>query len=192
MRPRRGGRGGVGRGIRWWAAVVLAVIAVLVPGLAAAQTVPVVALLEDPESYADQLVTVEGELVGDYGFRADGWVWTQLNGDPYAFAPLREGGRRAGTNVGVGVRIPTSLVAGLDSPGRYHTRGPIVAATGLWRYHDPDRQGESYLQILELDVLEPGRGLDQGLNPGALALGILLLVVAGALWRSRRRRGRPG
>lgn len=50
-------------------------------------------------------VTVQGELIGDYGrdpvrhtrsrgFRSDGWMWTQLNGDPCVTDPIGEGGPR--------------------------------------------------------------------------------------------------
>ncbi|VAW08972.1 hypothetical protein MNBD_ACTINO01-1095, partial [hydrothermal vent metagenome] len=55
---------------------------------AQAVTVSVVELLEDAEVYAGQEVTVIGELIGDYGFRSDGTMWTQLNGDSYAIRPI--------------------------------------------------------------------------------------------------------
>jgi hypothetical protein len=57
---------------------------------------------------------VKGELVGDYGFRDDGWMWTQINGDSYARSPIRDGGEPVGGNTEIAVRMPTGLGEGLD------------------------------------------------------------------------------
>lgn len=133
-------------------------------------------------------VTVRGELVGDFQRRSEA-VWSQLNGDAYVDAPLLEAGR-AGANVGVGIRIPNELFEslGVGKPGGYRVRGPVVAVTGAWRYHDPDRSGESYLDVTEITLLEPERHLTEGIRWWALALGVALLAI-GALPVIRRRRG---
>jgi hypothetical protein len=81
--------------------------------------------------FADEDGVVSGELVGDYGFRADGWMWTQLNSDVYSSKPLRESGSLEGGNVAIGVRIPVDMASGLDSPGSYRQRGPLVTMTGV-------------------------------------------------------------
>jgi hypothetical protein len=31
----------------------------------------------------------------------------------------------------------------------------------VWHHHDPDRGGESYLEVVGLDVIEEGRALSQ-------------------------------
>ncbi len=167
--------------------VVLALIAVVFVVTAPARAqdaVNVADLLADPARYVE--VTVIGELIGDYGERRDGQVWTQVNGDDYVTAPLLEDGVLAGANAGIGARIPGELVAGLDPPGGYRQRGPLVRLTGEWRYHDARRGGESYLQVRALTVLEPGRSLDEGVSWPAFGAGVALLGIAGAVGLRRR------
>ena len=130
-------------------------------------------------------VTVEGELVGDYGFRGDGFMWTQLNDDSYARAADRRRRSAPGGNVGIGVRMP------VDTLGRWNSTQP--AGTGLrdrWcsspgsgRYHDPDRGGESYLEVASLVVIEHGRRLQEGPDWAVFSLGIGLIGVTLVMWR---------
>lgn len=132
-------------------------------------------------------VRVAGELIGDYGFRGDGWVWSQLNGDSYATKPVLEGGRLTGSNTGIGIRIPEELVVDLEPPGGYRRRGPLVEVVGTWVFHDPDRGGESYLSAESIVVIEPGRIVGEGPDLVPLALGGALLVLSVGLWSSRPR-----
>ena len=133
-------------------------------------------------------ISVRGELVGDFQ-RRGGWVWVQLNDDPYVDAPLRDGGTAAGSNVGVGVRIATGAFDGLEvtDPGGYRVRGPIVRVVGVWRHHDASRGGESYFDAASVDLLSGEHQLEEGAHGVALLAGIVLLVIAGlgALWRRR-------
>jgi hypothetical protein len=145
-------------------------------------------LLADPESYSGQTVAVRGELVGDFGERADGTVWTQLNGDPYAEAPLRSGGGLAGSNLGIGVRFPQEVWPGFDSPGGYRVRGPVVEVTGVWRFHDPDRGGETYLDATDVVLLSAPAALEEGVRWLPLALGLGFLGSAGVVALAARRR----
>ena len=177
-------------------AVLMAVVLGLgrAPAVAAQATEPagavpvsVADLLADPESYA--VVVVRGELVGDFGERGDGTVWTQLNDDAYVEDPIPGGGSLAGANVGIGVRIPADLWPGFDRPGGYRARGPVVELRGTWRYHDPDRGGESYLDVTGLRLLEEPRGLEEGVDWLPLGLGAGLLALAGGVALLTRRRG---
>jgi len=156
------------------------------PAAAQEQTVPVTELLTAPARYDGAVITIEGELVGDYGYRASGIVWTQLNDDSYVRAPLVEGGALTGANTGVGLRIPAAEMNGLSPPGGYRIRGPIVRATGQWRFHDPNRQGETYLDVASLEVIESGKQLEEGPNGLAVILGAVLVLAAGATLAQRR------
>lgn len=160
----------------------------LVPGPAlAAEEVSVEELVEQAADLSGEEVTVEGELVGDYGFRDDGWMWTQLNGDVYVREPIREGGSPLGANIGIGVRMPIALAQDLDPPGRYRSRGPVVLASGTWKYHDPERQGESFLEVESLIVVEPGRRLGEEADWRVILSGALLIGGAAATWFARAR-----
>jgi hypothetical protein len=156
---------------------------------AVAVTVSAVELLEDGESFSGQEVTVVGELVGDYGFRSDGTMWTQLNSDSYAIRPIVEGGPLRGSNIGIGIRMPAELANDLDPPGRYRLVGPVVVVTGIWRYHDPQRQGESFLDVVSLSVEAPGRDLtehpDWAIYGTALAFALIGGGVGGVYVRER-------
>lgn len=174
----------------------LVVLSGLAAGSAVAQDVPssgdlvpVADLLADPTAFSDRRITIEGELVGDYGFRRDGFMWTQLNDDSYARRALVDGGPRTGANVGIGLRVPTVLAEGLDPVGGYRLEGPLVRATGYWRYHDPERGGESFFDAEALEVVKPGRRLEEGPDWIVFVGGVALLCVAGALWLTRRRSG---
>lgn len=160
----------------------LATVFLFIPDPAyAAEEVSVIEILELGAELAGEEVTVEGELVGDYGFRDNGWMWTQLNGDAYVYRPIREGGPALGANVGIAIRVPVELTEALDPPGRYRNRGPLVRVTGIWKYHDTTRPGESYLEVQSLTVTEPGRQLSESVNWIAVILGSLLLVGAGVI-----------
>jgi hypothetical protein len=173
--------------------MLLAAITMLVfllsgtPSARAGQVVPVSDLLADGAEFAGSEITLEGELVGDYGFRHDGFMWTQLNDDSYARRALVDGGPRAGANVGVGIRMPTVLAEGLPPVGGYRLAGPLVQATGVWRFHDPDRGGESFLDVSALTVLEDGRRLEEGPDWAVFVAGSLLLAVSFVMWWQRRR-----
>lgn len=163
-------------------ATFLAIAILFVPAPAfAAEEVSVPEILERGAELAGEEVSVEGELIGDYGFRDDGSMWTQLNGDAYVHRPIREGGPPLGANVGIAVRMPVELTGALDPPGRYRNRGPVVRVTGIWKYHDSRRSGESYLEVQTLTVTEPGRQLSEDVNWIAVILGALLLVGAGVI-----------
>lgn len=133
----------------------------------------------------DGPVVVVGELIGDFGFRSDGSMWTQLNGDSYAVDPVLDGGALTGGNIGVAVRIPEAAAVSLDAPGGYRVRGPIVELSGRWKYHDPDRGGESYLDVVSLSVVQPGHGLPEHPNYWIMGAGFGLI---GAALVSRRPR----
>lgn len=160
----------------------LATVFLFIPAPAsAAEEVSVPEILELGAELAGDEVTVEGELVGDYGFRDDSSMWTQLNGDAYVDRPLREGGSPVGANVGIAVRMPAELAEALDPPGGYRNRGPVVRVTGIWKYHDSTRPGESYLEVQSLTVTEPGRQLDEEVNWTAVTFGAVLLASAGVV-----------
>ncbi len=178
---------------RLLAAITLVLIAVAQPAAAAADDIDLADLLADPAAYADAQVALVGELIGDYGFRPDGTVWTQLNDDPYATAPLHAaGGTPSGGNVGVGIVGDRSMFHELDPPGRFDRVGPVVRAVGVWRYHDDARGGESYLELTDLEPIWPGYPIQQPLSRPVLivAIGlaaIAVLLLAGAVRKQRHR-----
>jgi hypothetical protein len=147
----------------------------------------------DPVSFDGQIVTVTGEIVGDYGRRSN-VVWVQVNDDGYGDRPLVETGELTGQNTGVGVRIPKDLFdEGWGRPGGYRTRGPIVEVTGIFRYADVDTGGDTFIEAAFIDLIEPSRPMDAPSADWALtALSAVALVAGAAMWaRARWRRLNP-
>ncbi len=163
----------------------LAALAVAAP--AAADLISAEDLLAESASWDGATVEVEGELVGDYGWRRDGTVWVQLNDDPYARRALVDGGALAGANVGIGVRMDASLAQPLGPIGQYRTEGPLVRVSGTWRHHDPERGGESYLDVEALTLVAPGRALREGPDWWALLAGAALILLGVGMEAQRRR-----
>lgn len=154
----------------------------------AQEAIPVEELTGAGASYDGLEVTVEGELVGDFGDRRDGTVWTQLNDDSYADNPLRESGTHDEGNTGIGVRISGDLKVELENPGGYRWRGPIVRASGIWHYHDSDRGGESYLEVTGIEILEQARLLEDTPEPIAWVVGGVLVLAAYVLYLRAERK----
>lgn len=170
--------------------VALALVALVgSAGPASAVEVDVSSLLADPASLNGVEITVDGELIGDF-MQRDEWVWVQLNGDSYAREPLGEGGQLGGSNLGIALRIPTAIfdAAGFETPGGYGVRGPVVRATGEWRFHDEARGGESFLAVTAVEVLERERRFDQPLPVGVLLIGLGLIAASGLIHGASRRR----
>jgi hypothetical protein len=162
-------------------ALLIAVLLV-VPTPASAGEVSVADLLADGAALEGEIITVEGELIGDFQRRNE-WVWVQLNDDSYVESPILDGGRLTGANLGIALRFSRALfdAAGFDEPGRYGVRGPVARVTGVWRYHDEDRGGESYLDAVSFEVVERERRFDEELPLGVLLLGLALLVAGGGI-----------
>ena len=165
-------------------------LSLAMPAVADVAVVDVAELLRDPASYTAPGVAevrVRGELVGDFGHRQDA-VWTQLNQDSYSAAPIRTGGPLAGGNQGIGVRIPLAIWQDPGAPGDYRHRGAIVEVVGVWRYHDPDRAGESYLDATGFTIVDPPAPLGEEFPWSRLLVGGALLIGAGVIAASSRKR----
>jgi hypothetical protein len=75
--------------------------------------------------------------------------------------------------------MPASLARDLDPPGRYRLVGPVVAVTGVWKYHDPERQGESYLDVSSIAIQAPGRDLSEHPNWAIYGAAFAFITIAG-------------
>ena len=89
--------------------------------------------------------------------------------------------------MGIGVRMPVEMAIGLDSPGGYRQRGPVVTMTGIWKYHDEARQGESYFEAVALVIVEEGRPITQDVSWTTILAGPGLVLISAVLWRTGSR-----
>lgn len=168
------------------AALTLTGLLLLAAPAAAQEVVPVSTLLALSDEYDQQVVTVRGELVGDYGERGD-ITWVQLNDDAYVEAPLGRSGRLGGTNTGIGVRISGSVPDAFGEPGRHGVRGPVVEVVGVFRNLDPALGGLTFIEAVEVDLIAPAEPVaGPGVDLPALIAGAVL-TVAGLLTLALRR-----
>lgn len=174
---------------------LLLLLTALVIGPAAtagADDVSIADLVADSAAYDSAIVgdvTIEGELIGDFQRRGE-YVWVQINGDAYAQRALLDGGDRAGGNIGIGARIPVGLFDGLgvQTPGGYRVRGPVVSLTGRWHHHDESRGGESWFETADAVVIAPEHHLDEPIDWTVMSIGLLLLAISAGVTVVTRRR----
>jgi len=158
-----------------------------VPAAALAdETVPVSSLLANPGAFDQTVVTVRGEIVGDYGRRGD-IVWVQVNDDPYVDLPLVQRTHPVGTNTGIAVRYPVAMQGDFGRPGVYRIRGPIVQVTGIFRHLDPETGGITYIQATDLTLLSASERVPIPAASPVPALVGAVLTLGGLYAMSRRR-----
>jgi hypothetical protein len=158
----------------------IALACFLLPATAASgqEQVEVSTLLSQSDTYDQQIVTIRGEIVGDYGDRGD-VVWVQVNDDPYVDQPLAADGRLAGTNTGISVRLSDGIPADFGPPGGYGIRGPIVEVTGVFRDLDPDLGGITFVEAVDVVLVSPAESFPEpGPDTAAAIAGATLTALA--------------
>ncbi|MEX1004305.1 MAG: hypothetical protein WD990_13355 [Acidimicrobiia bacterium] len=158
----------------------VALMCFLLPAAAAhaQEELAVSTLLAQPDVYNQQIVTIRGEIVGDYGDRGD-VVWVQLNDDPYVDQPFAEEGRLAGTNTGISVRLNGGVPAEFGPPGGYGIRGPIIEVTGVFRDLDPELGGLTFVEATAVALVSPAEAFaEPGPDTAAAVTGATLTAIA--------------
>lgn len=177
------------------AALAIALVAIPAAPALAQDVTEVSNLLALPDEFDQQIVTIRGEIVGDYGVRTD-VVWVQVNDDPYVDEPLAVNGRLAGTNTGISVRLSGEVPPAFGSPGGHGVRGPIVEITGVFRDLDPTLGGLTYIEATDVELVARSERLpESGASTAATVAGAVLTVL-GLLALAQRRdllrpRGHP-
>lgn len=166
----------------------LALVCFLLPATPALgqEEVEVSTLLAQPDEYDQQIVTIRGEIVGDYGDRGD-VVWVQVNDDPYVDQPFAEDERLAGTNTGISVQLSGGVPADFGPPGGYGVRGPIVVITGVFRDLDPDLGGLTFVEAAEVELVSPAETFPEPGPDTAAAVAGAALTAAALLAMAHRR-----
>lgn len=155
-------------------------------GASAQELVPVSALIESPESFDGDVLTIRGEIVGDFGVRSD-TVWVQVNDDAYVDRPLLDRDRPAGGNTGIAVRYARDAHQAFGDPGGYGVRGPVVEVTGVFHHLDPESGGLTFVDAVEIDLVSASTPVETPPATGwHVAVGSVLAIVSLALMAQRR------
>lgn len=154
----------------------------------AAARVTSTAVLACPSAYDGRTIVYVGEVVGDM-MRRDGGAWVLVNDDAYALevGPLPLHSARRGTNQGLSVWLPDTMLDRIGALGRPGQRGDVVAVTGLVRRVDQAAGGALTLRAEQVELLAPAVRREDPLEPRQLALALGLVVVAAVLEVLRRR-----
>ncbi len=174
----------------WLALLPLMVLAALLlaPQRAlAAERISVKDLTESPEKYDGQMVTIEGEVIGDIMLRGDA-AWITVNDDPYITLEAQEDRLRAGFNIGIGVWLPSSEAEKVKVLGGYKNVGDRVTVTGVFHRADGEHGGDTDIVAQSLVVLEKGKPVSRPLTLVRWIVLAALAVLAILLWRIRRGR----
>lgn len=143
-------------------------------------------LLADPGIYDQHVVTIVGEIVGDYGERGD-VIWVQVNDDPYVDRPLAQWGRLAGGNNGISVRLEDVSLEDFGPPGGHGVRGPVVQVTGVFHHIDPERGGLIFIEAADVVLVDASVAIPADeMNVASLVIGAIL-TTAGLLTMAHRR-----
>lgn len=144
----------------------------------AAPLVPIGDLIEKAAQYDGQMVTVEGEAVGDLMLRGShGWVnISDPTGD-------------------LGLYAPTDLLRQIGHVGRYRSKGDRVRASGRFHRADTQHGGDMDLHVESLRVVGMGGRVVHPVSPRRLwvtGLAVALALAVSYLFRLRTHARRAG
>lgn len=166
------------------AGIVLALGAGMTAG--AADTVSIVALIDNMKKYDDKVVTIQGEAIGDLMVRGVN-AWITVNDDAYSKTSIEEGGPLVGmSNAGIGVWIPEQQGHKINVFGGWKNKGAIVRVTGVFHRACPEHGGDTDIHADLVDVVAPGRPFSKPFKWVELFVIVTLAVVIAVLWNVRR------
>lgn len=131
-------------------------------------------LIEGGAKYDGQVVTIQGEVIGDIMCRG-AHTWINVHDGPFTT---------------IGVWGPSNLFQGISVTGAYKTKGYVVRITGTFRRDDPAQGGEMDIQASAIEVVSQGAPISHPIARHRIvlgALGILSACMLGVLYlRSSR------
>jgi len=169
--------------------VALISLAFLFPGNARADDrVSIVDLIENMKKYNGEVVTIEGEAIGDIMVRGD-YAWITVNDDAYSRKSLEEGGEFVGmSNAGIGVWLPKGDTETIGILGGYKNKGARVSVTGVFNRACHEHGGDTDIHAQRIGLVGKGYRFDHPLAYGQLFAAIALAAACAFLWNVRRNR----
>lgn len=143
-------------------------------------------LLSCPRAYDGKLVRYTGEPVGEVLERGD-HAWVQLNDGAYSqTAPLPLRPDFAGSNAGIGARLPEDGVEEITHVGGPRRRGDIVAVEGRFHRALPDTADTMAIDADRVQRLRSGERIEHRVLPDRRLAGITLGGLAAAMVLAER------
>jgi len=145
--------------------LLIAIIAVSNPALAAAGSVTSTDLIEKAKELDGQVVVFTGEVIGDIMVRGD-HTWINIS----------DGGNA------VGIWVQNEDMQGITLPGRYGVHGDEVSITGTFRRACPEHGGDLDIHATSVQVLDKGYAIAQEITPIKVAFAAVLLPASAFLF----------
>jgi len=156
-------------------ALIAMVVLLFSSTIASAETSKLEDLVNSSAAYDGQLVTVQGEVVGDVMIRGD-YAWINITDE----------------GVAIGIYAPAELVRELV-PGRFNTRGDQVRITGFFYRSCPEHGGDMDIHLTTVRVVQQHHSVEHALQRWKFTLAGILALGYGAILTEKylRKRRQP-
>jgi len=131
----------------------------------AAENVSSVQLIGNTKEYDGKQVTYRGEAIGEVMKRGD-FAWVNLHD---------------GVNA-IGVWVHFSLTKAIIYTGSYKVKGDIIEVSGIFNRACPEHGGDLDIHAKTLRKIEPGRRVEESVNPAKKNLALILSGVLLIVW----------
>ena len=117
------------------------------------------------KDFHGQLISFQGEAIGDLINSSDGRIWLTLRDQRAA----------------IGVIIDVQMAAQISNLGRYQVEGTTVEITGVFHLACDEHDGPTDVHATSLTVVSPGGVVPQTFNFNLLLFGLVLALAGGIL-----------
>lgn len=139
-------------------------------------------LIEHPKTWDGQIIPFKGEAIGEAMLRGT-YAWIHVNDDAYYLKNVEEGAGLGGYNSGMAIYLPSDLAEKIGTFGDYKHEGDIVEVLGTFNAACSQHGGDMDIHATRLAVIAPGRHAIDHVRLWKVALAIVLVVIALALWQ---------
>lgn len=143
-------------------------------------------LVNKPKAWDGRRITFQGEALTQAMYRGD-YAWIHLNDDAYYLKNVEEGSTLGGYNSGHAVWIPAEQAREIGIFGDYTHEGDVVEVTGVFNAACGQHGGDMDIHADALDVVTPGRVVDEVVHPVKAGLAAGLTLLAALMWFVQRR-----
>lgn len=151
-------------------------------------TVTTTQLIDDMKKYDGEVVSIQGEAVGDLLLRGH-FAWITVNDDRYSNRSIEEGGELVGmSNSGIGIWVSADDGRRVAVYGGYKYKGSIVRVTGVFHRACEQHGGDTDIHADSVEVVTMGYPFSRPFKWLELLTIIILSCAALVLWRLLRTR----
>ncbi len=144
-------------------------------------------LIEEHKAYDGQVITFEGEAIGDIMVRGDN-AWIHLNDDQYGKMRSR---KLSGYNSGMAVWLPANEAAKITTLGNYDNWGDLVRVVGTFNAACPEHGGDMDIHAISLAIIDPGEAIERPIETERIYWALGLGLSSALLFFLNRRKSRP-